>query len=61
MNVPFRSVLGTKTGKAGVLAILGGILVALYDGDWSSALDKILLGVGLLTGRHAISKATGGD
>ena len=59
MNAPFRSVLGTKTGKAGVLAIIGGILVVIYDGNWSDAFNKIMLGVALLTGRHAIAKTTG--
>ncbi len=57
MNAPsFLAVLQTKTGQAGVVAIVAGLLEGFLTGDWAGAIDKFILGAAMLTGRHAILK-----
>lgn len=46
----------TKTFWVGVVAIFGGIVEGVFDG-WDQAFEKILLGAGLITGRHAVGKS----
>jgi len=48
--------LKTKTFWVGLVAIAIGLIQGIFDGDWSSAVNKFLIGAGLITGRHAIAK-----
>lgn len=56
----WRDLVKTKTFWVGVIAIAGGIVEGVFDG-WDRAWEKILLGLGLITGRHAIGKTDAKD
>ena len=50
------NMLKTKTTWAGLLTIGAGVIEWVFEGDRSAALEKIMLGLGLIFMRHAISK-----
>ena len=45
-----------KTTWVGIVTIATGIIEGIQSEDWSAAMDKILLGLALITGRDAIRK-----
>ncbi|MCB9852783.1 MAG: hypothetical protein H6819_06780 [Phycisphaerales bacterium] len=51
----WRELIKTKTFWVGVLAIAGGIIECVFDG-WDRCYEKILLGLGMIAGRHAVGK-----
>jgi len=52
----WKALIKTDTGRLGILGIIGGILEGIGTGDWSNAVEKILIGLGMIFGRHAIMK-----
>jgi len=51
----WQELFKTKTFWVGVVAIAAGIVEGVFDG-WDKAYEKILLGLAMITGRHAIGK-----
>ena len=51
-----RALWTTKTFYVGLLAVAAGIIEGLFDEDWSSAVEKILAGLLMITGRSALQK-----
>ncbi len=48
--------LRKKTTWVGIISILAGVIEGLFDGDWGSASTKVLAGLAMVTGRHALQK-----
>jgi len=50
------NLIRTKTFWVGLVIIATGVIEGVFDGDWSAAMEKILAGLLVITGRDAISK-----
>ena len=50
------TLLTKKSTWVGLLAVAGGVIEGIFDGDWASASDKIILGLGIIAARHAYQK-----
>ena len=46
----------TKTFAVGVIAVLGGLVKIIYDGDFVGGAEMILAGLGAMSLRHAVRK-----
>ena len=51
----FKEIWKTKTFWVGALTIGAGIIEGVFDG-WGQGYEKILLGLAMITGRHAVGK-----
>lgn len=51
----FKDIWKTKTFWVGVLTVAAGIIEGVFDG-WGQGYEKILLGLAIITGRHAVGK-----
>lgn len=51
--------LRTKTFWVGLAAVFTAVGLAVSgEGDWSEVVSTLIIGLGFITGRHALVKAT---
>lgn len=56
MALELKTLVKTKTFWVGLITIAAGVVEGVFDGAWNDALTKILIGLGMITGRQAIEK-----